>query len=173
MNKTNHRLGLLVALLMIHPGAFGIEIYCDGNQDNLNTYLAMHDVLFMQRDESRVAEFYAPEVISHNQDEGGGTVEPVRHADLKAMWINSKKNSPERVLINNLILCVGDFVVAQVTMQGTRVGPLPGLEPGEEGRPYRASAIDIYRFEDSKVVERWGNNDGVTLLRQLGFLKEQ
>jgi hypothetical protein len=33
-------------------------------------------------------------------------------------------------------------------------------------------ATDIYRFKDNKVVERWGNNDGVTLLRQPGLLKE-
>ena len=43
---------------------------------------------------------------------------------------------------------------------------------GETGRAYKTSAIDIYRFKDNKVVERWGNNDGVTLLRQLGLLKE-
>jgi len=166
------RLSLFIALLLMQPLVYATEIYCDDNPKNLETYLTMHEVLFMQRDESRVAEFYAPQVISHNLDAGGEAVEPVRHADLKTMWINSKKNSPDRVLINDLILCVGDFVVARVTMKGTRLGPLPGLEPGEPGRAYKASAIDIYRFKDNMVVERWGNNDGVTLLRQLGLLKE-
>jgi predicted ester cyclase len=172
MNRNSHRLSLIIALLMAQSLVYASEIYCDDNPENLETYLNMHEVLFMQRDESRVAEFYAPEVISHNQDAGGGDLVPVRHEELQAMWVNSRKTSPDRVLINNLILCMGDFVVARVTFQGTRLGPLPGLEPGEEGRPYKASGIDIYRFEDGKVVERWGNNDGVTLMRQLGLLKE-
>jgi predicted ester cyclase len=166
------RLSMLGILLLLQPAGHATEIFCDDNPENLETYLEMHDVLFMQRDETRVAEYYAPEVVSHNQDDGGGNVVPVRHEDLQKMWINSKKTSPDRVLINDLILCMGDFVVARVTFMGTRLGPLPGLEPGEEGRPYKASGIDIYRFEDGRVVERWGNNDGVTLMRQLGLLEK-
>jgi len=133
MDKKSGRRVLFIALLLMQPIVYATDIYCDDNPKNLDTYLTMHEVLFMQRDESRVAEFYAPEVISHNVDAGGEAVEPVRHADLQAMWINSKENSPDRVLINNLIL---------------------------------------YRFKDNEVVERWGINDGVTLLRQLGLLKE-
>jgi len=171
MTKISNRLCLLFVLLGLQPLAYATDIYCDGNSNNLDTYLAMHEVLFMQRDGSRVAEFYATEVINHNRDAGGEAVKPASHADLKAMWANSKKTSPDRVLTNDLILCIGDFVVVRGTMSGTRLGPLPGLDPGEEGRPYRITAIDIYRFEENKVVERWGNNDGVTLLRQLGMLE--
>ena len=165
---------LLTALLALSLplAAQGAEtrIHCDGNEDNLERYLQMHAVLFMERDGSRVGEWYAPVVRSHNQDEGGATIQQVTHADMEAMWANSKKNTPDRVLVNDLILCVDDFVIARVTMKGTRLGPLPNLGPDEKGRYFEASAIDIYRFEDGKVVERWGNNDGVTIMRQLGFL---
>jgi hypothetical protein len=119
MDKKSSRLILFIALLLMQAVVYATDIYCDDNPKNLDTYLTIHEVLFMQRDESRVAEFYAPEVISHNLDAGGEAV-----------------------------------------------------EPGETGRAYKASAIDIYRFKDNMVVERWGNNDGVTLLRQLGLLKE-
>jgi len=170
MTMILRRLSALSVLMMILPIANATEVYCDDNRANLETSLAMHAVLFMERDETRVGEFYAEKVISHNQDAGGGDVVYVKHEELKAMWINSRKVSPDRVLINDLILCMGDFVVARVTFQGTRFGPLPGLEPGDPGRPYKASGIDIYRFENGKVVERWGNNDGVTLMRQLGLL---
>ncbi len=142
------------------------RIHCEGQEQNRDTYLAMHKILFMNRDGSRVAEFYSDDLISHNQDEGGGHQERVSNADMATMWEESKKRSPDRELINNLILCVGDFVVARVTMKGTRLG----LPDAPEGRYFETSAIDIYRFEDGKVVERWGNNDGVTIMRQLGLL---
>ena len=167
-------LNIYVLVVLLSPYALAQEtsIHCEGEEQNLATYLRMHQVLFMERDSSRVGEFYAPEIISHNQDEGGSSQQLVSNADMAEMWENSKRMSPDRVLINNLILCVDDFVIARVTMKGRRLGPLPDLtaEEQETGRYYEASAIDIYRFENGRVVERWGNNDGVTIMRQLGLL---
>ncbi len=166
-----HALFFWAAILLL-PGcgmASETRIHCDGQEANRDTYLAMHKILFMERDGSRVGEFYAPKFISHNQDEGGGTKQLVDHAHMEAMWEQSKLRTPDRVLINDLILCIDDFVVARVVMKGHRVG-LAGDAPDSKGRYYEASAIDIYRFEDGKVVERWGNNDGVTIMRQLGLL---
>ena len=143
------------------------DIHCEGHEDTLKIYLGMHQVLFMERDTTRVAEFYAPEVISHNRDEGGSGVTKATHETLKAMWENSKARDPDRVLINDLILCAGDFVIARVRMKGSpMVTPLGASAP--ERRSFEASAIDIYRFENGRVVERWGNNDTVSILRQLG-----
>jgi predicted ester cyclase len=132
----------------------------------------MHEVLFMQRDTTRVGEFYADEFISHNQDEGGGGVTKMNHEPMIAMWENSKKNDPGRVLINDLIICTGNYVVARVTIKGSRV-----VEPRDGSAPVRrsfsSSAIDIYRFENGRVVERWGNNDIVNIMKQLGTWPEE
>ena len=162
----------MMGVLPLSALADDTRIHCDGNEDNLNRYLDMHRVLFMERDGSRVGEWYAPEVISHNLDAGGADVRRVTHEDMAEMWKQSKALTPDRVLDNNLILCVDDFVIARVTMKGTRLGPLPDLGPDEEGRYFETTAIDIYRFEDGKVVERWGNNDGIAIMRQLGYLPE-
>lgn len=148
--------------------ALATEIRCDGNEKNRDTYLKMHDVLFMKRDAERAAEFYAAEFVSHNADNGGGDTVKLKPDNLKPMWIDSKKNQPDRVLINDLILCAGDLVIARVTMKGTQTGPLFGMPA--TGKAYSTTATDIYRFKDGKVVERWGNNDGVTMLTQLGLL---
>ena len=169
----NHSLFVGAVALLAFPLCLRGEearIHCPEQEDNLQTYLAMHQILFMERDTSRVAEFYAEGFISHNRDEGGGSRRRVSHDDMKAMWERGKRNSPDREIVNNLILCVDDYVIAQVTVKGTRLGPLPNLAPDEKGRYYEASAIDIYRFENGKVVERWGNNDRVTIMRQLGLL---
>ena len=46
------------------------------------------------------------------------------------MWENSKKRDPGRVLVNDLIICTDQFVVARVTMNGSAmVDPKDGGEP--------------------------------------------
>lgn len=167
----------LVALAALPPAAQGAEpaaakatkpvISCDGNEKNLQTYLKIHDVLFMQRDATRVGEFYAPEVISHNLDSGGGGARPVKNADMAAMWTASKKYDPKRVLADDLILCTGPYVVVRTTMHGSDNFGYEGNKP--TGKPYSISATDIYRFENGKVVERWGNADLVSMFRQIGY----
>lgn len=160
---------LLAAIVYaVAAPAVAIETQCKGNEKNLETYLKMYDVLFMKRDESRVLEFYAPEFVSHNSDAGGGGAETRTAESMKPMWIDSKKNQPDRVMINEIILCAGNLVVARVTMKGTQTGPLFGMTA--TGKTYSTTATDIYRFKDGKVVERWGNSDGIGMLSQLGLL---
>jgi len=142
-------------------------IACDGHDRNLQVYLRMHDVLFMERDGSRVEEFYAPEVISHNQDTGGGTIQKVKSSDLAAMWAASKRNNPERVLADDLIICQGPYVVVRTVIHSSDRTGFAGHPP--TGKPYAISGIDIYRFESGKVVERWGNSDLAGLLSQIGY----
>ena len=145
----------------------GPVIACKGSAKNLKTYLMMHDVLFMQRDGSRAGEFYAAEVLSHDQDRGGGGGMKVKTADLAAMWEASRKNNPDRVLADDLIVCRGPYVVVRTTIHNSdRVG-FAGNAP--TGKSYSISGIDIYRFENGKVVERWGNSDLVGMLKQMGY----
>jgi len=163
------RIGILLAVLamaMNSPASAQLRIHCDGQTENLNTYLEIHKVLFSDRDTTRVEEFYADQIISHNNDTGGpGSL--VSSDSMRDMWDASKKNNPERVLEDELILCVDDFVVVRTMIKSSFNTPLAGYEP--TGEPYEATAIDIYRFEDGKVVERWGNADVAYIFRQLGF----
>jgi predicted ester cyclase len=172
MPGQTRNLGLLAAAALAPGLGAATETDCAGHEDILNHYLGMHEVLFMERDTTRVGEFYAQEFISHNQDEGGGSVTKMNHEPMIEMWENSKKRDPGRVLVNDLIICTDQFVVARVTINGSSmVAPEDGTEP--ERRSFSASAIDIYRIKDGKVVERWGNNDTVSILRQLGLWPEE
>lgn len=145
----------------------GPVISCEGNEKNLQTYLQIHKVLFMERDSTRVGEFYAPEVISHNLDSGGGSARPVKNEEMAKMWAASKKYDPKRVLADDLILCSGPYVVVRTTMHGTDNFGYDGNKP--TGKSYAITATDIYRFENGKVVERWGNADLVSMFRQIGY----
>lgn len=142
-------------------------VVCAPDSPNLKTYLQMHKVLFMDRDGTRVEEFYAPEVISHNLDSGGSGARRVKSAALAAMWTASRQNDPGRVLADELILCAGDYVVVRTTMHGKDTTGVDGWPA--TGKPYAVTATDIYRFENGRVVERWGNADLISLFRQVGY----
>jgi len=154
-------------LLPITSAIAAPVIACKGDETNLQTYLKIHKVLFMDRDASRVEEFYAPEVISHNSDAGGAGVMRVKSSQMAAMWASSKKNNPERVLDDDLILCADDYVIVRTTLKSLDTTGVAGNPP--TGKPFAVTATDIYRFENGKVVERWGNSDVAGIYMQLGF----
>ena len=157
---------VLAAAFIAAPISAQVRIHCDGNTENLNTYLQIHKILFMDRDTTRVEDFYADEIISHNNDAGGpGSI--VTPDDMRGMWEASRENNPDRVLEDELILCMDDFVVVRTNIKSQFNTPMAGYAP--TGESYEASAIDIYRFEDGKVVERWGNADVAYIFQQLGF----
>ncbi|MEQ8510544.1 MAG: ester cyclase [Rhodospirillaceae bacterium] len=143
------------------------EIHCDGQEENLSRYLALFEVLFEQRDGSRAGEFYADEFISHNSDANGAGRVIGRPAQLERMFNASKDASPDRVLVNDLIICKDDMVSTRMTVSGTQTGEMMGAPA--TGRKFQFTAMDIFRFEDGKVVERWGNADHLVLIRQLGL----
>jgi predicted SnoaL-like aldol condensation-catalyzing enzyme len=155
-------LALAVSAAQLPAGHPIPETHCEGQEALLNTYLDMSRILFNERDGNRAGEFYEKEFISHNNDEGGDGVSIVRPGDMAAMWNASRGNEPEREVVNNLIICKDGLVVAQVTTRGMRTGT------DNVRRRYNTSAMDIYRFKDGKVVERWGNNDFITIVRQTG-----
>jgi len=123
--------------------------------------------MFIPRDAAVAAEFYAPQFVSHNQDSGGGDSVTLTPARFKEVYEMSRRTFGERGFRNDLIICGGDYVVARVTMTSKMTGPMGGQAP--TGKTAVASATDTYRFKDGKVIERWGNNDGVGMLQQLGL----
>ncbi len=143
------------------------RIACAPDNPNLKAYLDMTDRMFIPRDASVAAEFYAAQFISHNQDSGGGDSVTLTPARFKEVYEGSRRTYGERGFRNDLIICGGDYVVARVTMTSKMTGPMGGQSP--TGRTAVSSATDTYRFKDGKVVERWGNNDGVSMLQQLGL----
>jgi predicted ester cyclase len=63
----------------------------------------------------------------------------------------------------------GDKVAARITMSGTNTGSFMGIPP--TGRQVSFTGIYIARIENGKIVEHWGEEDGISLLQQLGALK--
>jgi steroid delta-isomerase-like uncharacterized protein len=55
------------------------------------------------------------------------------------------------------------------TISGTQTGPLMGFAP--TGKKIKVRGMQISKFKDGKMVERWGSSDELGLLQQLGLLE--
>jgi predicted ester cyclase len=169
MFRKSVRLAALVAVVAVPAVSLAAEprIQCPKDDPNLATYLDMTNRMFIPRDPAVAAEFYAPRFVSHNSDAGGSDSVTLTPETFKRVYDSSNRSFGERGFENELILCAGPYVIARVIMTSKMTGPMGGQ--AATGRTARVTAIDIYRFENGKVVERWGNNDGIGMLWQLGL----
>jgi steroid delta-isomerase-like uncharacterized protein len=61
-----------------------------------------------------------------------------------------------------------DKVVARVTMTGTHTGDFWGFPA--TGNKVTFTGIYIARIENGKIVEHWGEEDGISLMQQIGSM---
>ena len=73
---------------------------------------------------------------------------------------------PDLRMTLDLILAEGDLVAARWTTSGTHTGPWAGVEPS--GKKVRFSGVNVFRFENGKVVELWNHRDDLGLMQQVG-----
>jgi predicted ester cyclase len=59
-----------------------------------------------------------------------------------------------------------DNIAIAYTITGTHQGDFMGIAP--TGRKISARGVQIGRFENGKLVERWGSSDQLGILQQLG-----
>ncbi len=60
----------------------------------------------------------------------------------------------------------GDSVAIAYTITGTHRGNL--LDHAATGKPVSARGVQIARFRQGKMVERWGSSDQLGILQQIG-----
>jgi steroid delta-isomerase-like uncharacterized protein len=66
------------------------------------------------------------------------------------------------------LIAEGDKVVARVTMTGTHTGDFWGFPA--TGRKVLFTGIYVARIENGKIVEHWGEEDGIGLMQQIGAM---
>jgi steroid delta-isomerase-like uncharacterized protein len=59
-----------------------------------------------------------------------------------------------------------DNVAIAYTITGTHKGNFMGIPP--TGKKMKASGVQIARFDNGKIVERWGSSDELGILKQIG-----
>jgi steroid delta-isomerase-like uncharacterized protein len=60
-----------------------------------------------------------------------------------------------------------DNVAFAYEVTGTHQGDFMGISPS--GKSIKVRGMQISKFEDGKMVERWGSSDELGILKQIGF----
>jgi predicted ester cyclase len=76
---------------------------------------------------------------------------------------------PDYQTIIDDMIAEGDKVAARIKMTGTHSSEFMGIPL--TGRRISFTGIYFARIAGGKIVEHWGEEDGVSLLQQLGVLK--
>ena len=66
------------------------------------------------------------------------------------------------------LIAEDDKIVVRVVGRGTHRGEFMGVAPS--GRQVTMEGIAIYRFENGKIAEKWGQQDRLSVMRQLGII---
>jgi steroid delta-isomerase-like uncharacterized protein len=64
-----------------------------------------------------------------------------------------------------------ESIAIAYTLTGTQSGPLMGF--AATGKKVKVRGMQISKFKDGKMVERWGSSDELGMLQQLGLIAER
>lgn len=74
---------------------------------------------------------------------------------------------PDLKLSLEHLVADADNIAFAYTVSGTHKGPLMGFAP--TGKRMQVRGMQISKFADGKMVERWGSSDQLGMLQQLGL----
>ncbi|MEQ1803498.1 MAG: ester cyclase [Gammaproteobacteria bacterium] len=136
---------------------------CRGHEENRITYLRELELVVNGGQMERVDELIAPEYINHSAPPGAPQGPDAIRGYLKLL----KGAFPDRKVKNEMLLCAGDYVIVRSTVTGTSTGPYFGRPP--TGKTFSVMGTDIYLVRDGRFRGRWGNEDALGMMTQLGY----
>lgn len=107
-------------------------------------------------------ELVSPSVVEHDPgpNQGPGAQGYIDlFSELRTAFPDLKA-TPEHITADD------DTVAMAYTITGTHNGPFQGIPP--TGKAIKARGVQIARFKDGQMVERWGSSDELGILKQLG-----
>ena len=112
-------------------------------------------------------EVVAPDALDHDPapDQGRGP------EGFKTFFGMMRSAFPDLGIAVDHMVADEDNVSIAYTVTGTHQGEFQGVEP--TGKSFSARGCQIARFEDGKLVERWGSSDELGILQQLDAVNIQ
>lgn len=107
-------------------------------------------------------EVVAPDVVDHDPapEQGPGP------QGFKDMFQNLRTAFPDLEVTPEHTTATEDDVALAYTITGTHEGDFLGVAP--TGRKVTARGVQIGRFENGRLAERWGSSDQLAILQQIG-----
>lgn len=108
-----------------------------------------------------VHEVFAESVVDHDPAPDQGPGPEGFHDFFKSLTsaFPDAKIEPQQLVADD------DHVAVAYTLTGTHEGAFHGVEP--TGKKIEVRGVQIARFEDAMIVERWGSTDELGILQQL------
>ena len=116
-------------------------------------------------DESVVDELFARDFVDHNPQ---GPNIPPGPEGVKQLFAGRRAAFPDMIVTVEDQVAEGDIVVNRLTVTGTHQGEFMGIPA--TGKSISMGAIGIFRIEDGKIAERWGQSDLIGMMQQLGVV---
>ena len=108
------------------------------------------------------AELVAPDCIDHDPAPGQ-VAGPQGYATF---FREMRAAFPDMKIEPIHLVADADNVAFAYTLTGTHQGTFMNVPP--TGRPIKVRGLQISKFKDGKMVERWGSSDELGILKQLG-----
>ena len=136
------------------------QTQAEANKAIIRRYRQAHN----QNDMAALDEIVAADIISHSHLPNV----PAGREGGKMVHQGSLAAFPDGQTTTDDLIAEGDKVVERFTLVGTHKGEFLGIPA--TGKQVRVTGMSIFRIANGKIVEHWGENDGMGLLMQLGVL---
>lgn len=107
-------------------------------------------------------ESFAQDAVDHDPAPG----QPAGREGFKAFFTELTAAFPDAHIEPAHLVADDDNVAVAYTLTGTHEGEFQGIAP--TGKQIEVRGLQIGRFENGQIVERWGSSDELGILQQLG-----
>ncbi len=110
----------------------------------------------------RLDEVFAADAVDHDPAAGQGP----GAAGFQQFFTELGSGFPDAQIELQSLVADDEQVAIAYTLTGTHQGEFQGIAP--TGRRIEARGVQVGRFADGMIVERWGSSDELGILQQLG-----
>lgn len=114
-----------------------------------------------------VDQMFAPDAVDHDPAPGQGA----GREGFRAFFHTLGAAFPDAHIEPAHMVADDEHVVIAYTLTGTHQGEFQGIAP--TGKKIEVRGVQIGRFENGQIVERWGASDELGIMRQLGAEPKQ
>ena len=134
----------------------------DGAKTNLEAQGRMGEIVG-SGDYDRLTEVLADGLVDHDPAPG----QSAGPKGIGEFWSGFKEAFPDVALEPVQVVATDEFVTAVLDVTGTHRGEFLGH--AATGRSFKVRGIQVGRFVDGRMTERWGATDTLGILQQLGL----
>lgn len=89
----------------------------------------------------------------------------------RALFAGMRNAFPDMNVAVDTMVADDESIAIAYTLTGTQTGAFMGVAP--TGKKIKIRGLQISKFKDGKMIERWGSSDQLGLLQQLGVVEQR